>query len=121
MARPKGISERSVHDVDTQIARSARYERALVLRVKNAGVMMIPDEDLPRHVGPSCWYLLLGAIPESARADALHVAVAVVHEVEAVISWNLRHLVRLRTRRAVNAVNALRGYRPVEILTPPEL
>lgn len=66
-------------------------------------------------------YLALGAMPEVARADALHVAVATVHRLDAVLSWNLRHLVRLKTRRAVNAVNALRGYGPIEILTPPEL
>jgi hypothetical protein len=48
----------------------------------------------------------LGALPDSARADALHVAVAVRHGIEVVLSWNLRHLVRLRTRQKVNAINA---------------
>ena len=66
-------------------------------------------------------YLRLGALTEAARADALHVAVATVHRVEALLSWNLRHLVRLRTRRAVAAINTLMGYGPIEILTPPEL
>lgn len=66
-------------------------------------------------------YVTLGALPATAQADALHVAVAVVHQIEVVVSWNLRHMVRLRTRRLVNAVNALRGHAPIEILTPPEL
>jgi len=36
-------------------------------------------------------------------------------------SWNFHHLVKLRTRREVNLVNALKGYTPIEILAPPEL
>jgi predicted nucleic acid-binding protein len=66
-------------------------------------------------------YVTMDVIPPAARPDALHVAVAVVHGMEVVLSWNLRHLVRLRTRRGVNAINTLRGLGPIEILTPPEL
>ena len=35
--------------------------------------------------------------------------------------WNFSHLVKVRTRREVNLVNALEGYGPVEIVAPPEL
>jgi len=37
-----------------------------------------------------------------------------------VVSWNLRHIVRQRTRDRVNVVNSGRGYRPVMIATPAE-
>ena len=59
--------------------------------------------------------------PEKYLSDALHVAIATVHGVPNLVSWNFDHLVRLRTRREVNLVNALNGYMPIEILAPPEL
>lgn len=66
-------------------------------------------------------YVLQGTIPEKYLDDALHVAVAVVHGVDAVVSWNLRHLVKMKTRREVNALNRLNGFGDIEIVTPEEV
>jgi hypothetical protein len=49
------------------------------------------------------------------------VALATVNGIANLVSWNFDHLVKLRTRREVNLVNALKGYMPIEILAPPEL
>ncbi|MBI5487660.1 MAG: PIN domain-containing protein [Deltaproteobacteria bacterium] len=65
-------------------------------------------------------YLVSGAVPGSASVDAVHVAVATVLEADAVVSWNLRHLVRQRTRDSVNLINSRFGYRPLVITTPAE-
>jgi len=54
-------------------------------------------------------YLRWDALPLSAVVDARHVAIATVARLEAVVSWNMKHLVRLRTRRLVAAVNAALG------------
>ena len=59
--------------------------------------------------------------PERYFSDGLHVAVAVVHQIEYLVSWNFSHLVKVNTRREVNLINALKGYGPVEIVAPPEL
>jgi len=66
-------------------------------------------------------YLAQGVFPRHYRSDALHVAVAVVHGCSYLGSWNFKHLVRVRTRREVNLINALRGHQPIEIVAPPEL
>jgi predicted nucleic acid-binding protein len=66
-------------------------------------------------------YVARGIFPEKYSSDALHVALATVEGIPNVVSWNFEHLVKLRTRREVNLVNALKGYMPVEILAPPEL
>lgn len=66
-------------------------------------------------------YLRWGAVPASARNDAVHVAAATAARLDVVVSWNLRHLVKIRTRRLVNAVNAALGHAAVEIVTPEEL
>ena len=58
---------------------------------------------------------------QNALADVLHVAHAVVHNMDVVVSWNLRHIVRLKTKLAVNGVNKMMGYREIEIVTPEEV
>ena len=66
-------------------------------------------------------YIENGIIPKSHKEDALHVAIAVINEMGIVTSWNLEHLVKLKTRREVNAINILKGYRTIEIALPSEL
>lgn len=66
-------------------------------------------------------YLREQLFPPKYRADALHAAVATVHEIEVLLSWNFEHLVKLKSRRGVNAVNQLLGYHPLEIVSPEEV
>lgn len=53
--------------------------------------------------------------------DARHVAIATVGQVDALVSWNYRHLVNRRRREAFNGVNAIMGYRSIDIVSPPEV
>ena len=66
-------------------------------------------------------YLSAEIIPEKYRADALHIAFATFYEMDVLVSYNLRHIVKLKTRRLVNYVNLLEGYRSLEIGTPEEV
>ena len=66
-------------------------------------------------------YVRRGIFPEKYSTDADHVAIAVVHGVIFFSSWNYKHLVKIATRREINLLNALWGYGPIEIVTPPEL
>jgi len=59
--------------------------------------------------------------PAKYRDDGLHIAIATVHQIDVVVSWNLRHMVKLRTRREVKAVNIVEGYKEIEICTPMEV
>ena len=60
-------------------------------------------------------------VPVRFRDDAVHIAVAVVNDLDVVVSWNLEHMVKLRTRTTVNAINRLNGYKEIEICTPEEV
>jgi hypothetical protein len=53
--------------------------------------------------------------------DALHVAMATVHGVLLIVSWNFKHLVNVRREEAFNAVNILRGWPLVRIVSPKEI
>ena len=66
-------------------------------------------------------YIGKGVFPEKYLNDALHVAVASFYEISYVISWNFEHLVKVKTRKSVNLVNILEGYKEIEIISPQEL
>jgi len=66
-------------------------------------------------------YVKEGIIPERYRSDALHIAVAVINGIEAIVSWNFEHIVKLKTRVMVNGVNRLLGYHEIEICSPEEV
>ena len=65
-------------------------------------------------------YVGRGVIPARYRADAEHIAVASVGGVDALVSWNLSHIVKLKTKRMVKLINGKRGYSTPEIIRPDE-
>lgn len=66
-------------------------------------------------------YIDRGIFPEKYIDDALHVAIATYHDISYVVSWNFEHLVKVKTRKTVNLVNILEGYKEIEIISPQEL
>ncbi len=67
-------------------------------------------------------YIEKKIVPEKKENDALHVAIATVNEVDAIVSWNYRHLANLRKTELFNAANLEEGYlKRIEIVTPMEV
>jgi predicted nucleic acid-binding protein len=62
-----------------------------------------------------------GAIPGVATEDAIHVAVAAVHGVEFLVTWNCRHIANAVMRDKIERSCADSGCRPPFICTPEEL
>ena len=63
----------------------------------------------------------LARLPERARADALHIALAAVHGMDYLLTWNLRHIANAELRPRLEAACRARGYRPPVLCTPDEL
>lgn len=62
------------------------------------------------------------AVPPSKPEDARHVAIAVVHGLDVLVSWNFRHIVNLRREERFNAIALLAGYHhQLRIVSPKEL
>ena len=53
--------------------------------------------------------------------DMLHIALASIAEVDVLVSWNFKHIVRLDKIRLFNAVNIEQGYKPLTIYSPREV
>jgi len=67
-------------------------------------------------------YLARGGLPPKALFDAYHIAYAATHELDFVVSWNLRHIANIRRQERVQAINLLNGYtKPLQLITPMEV
>jgi predicted nucleic acid-binding protein len=62
-----------------------------------------------------------GAIPPSEPRDAFHIAVAAVHGVQYLVTWNFRHIANAATRKRIESVCRDAGFEPPVICTPEEL
>ena len=62
-----------------------------------------------------------GAVPWNAEPDAQHIAIATVHGIEYLVSWNHKHIVNEHKREHINQVCQATGFQPTTICTPIEL
>lgn len=60
-------------------------------------------------------------IPTKAEIDALHIAIAAVHGVTYLVSWNCTHIVNAITLPRVYEICRVSGYEPPFVCTPQEL
>jgi predicted nucleic acid-binding protein len=60
-------------------------------------------------------------IPAEYEPDALHIALGVINQMDAIVSWNLEHIVNIETKLAVRRICQKLGYREIEIVTPEEV
>lgn len=66
-------------------------------------------------------YLAEGILKANMLADAQHIAMATVANVDVLVSWNFRHVVNLPRIHGYHAVNAKLGYPMIEIRSPREV
>ena len=66
-------------------------------------------------------YLAEGLLTANMLADAQHIAMATVANVDALVSWNFRHVVNLPRIHGYHGVNARFGYSTLEIRSPREV
>jgi rRNA-processing protein FCF1 len=66
-------------------------------------------------------YIKEKIIPATYEDDALHIALTTLNEVDILVSWNFKHLVRHKTRVDVARINIGSGYKNIDICTPWEV
>ena len=66
-------------------------------------------------------YTKEGVIPEKYYNDALHIAIATKYNMDAIISWNLTHIVKFKTKFNVKVINKRLNEKDVIICTPEEM
>ena len=66
-------------------------------------------------------YSSTNIVPSKYENDVIHIAYAVAHEMDVVVSWNMKHIVKLKTKMEINGINKINGYKEIELCTPGEV
>jgi predicted nucleic acid-binding protein len=103
------IQEASMGDVEMAQKRLEELRAIPLLEVNQYA------EDLARDLVAN------GALPGKAAVDALHIAVATVHGMDYLLTWNCKHIANAEIQSKVAAVCRDRGFEPPVICTPEEL
>ncbi len=103
------LAEARAGDPEAAQRRLAVLERLPLLDVTDAAIALAAT-------------LITGqALPAQATQDALHLALACVHGMEYLLTWNCTHLANARLRSRIEQVCREAGYVPPIICTPEEL
>jgi hypothetical protein len=62
-----------------------------------------------------------GPLPAKASEDALHIAIATVHGMDFLLTWNCKHIANAEMRNLIEEVCRSKGYEPTITCTPEEL
>ncbi len=62
-----------------------------------------------------------GPLPAKASEDALHIAVATVHGMDFLLTWNCKHIANAEMRNLITEICRSQGYEPPVTCTPEEL
>ncbi len=62
-----------------------------------------------------------GTLPAKAAIDAVHIAVATVHRMDYLLTWNCKHIANGHVRKLAGRYFRAAGYEPAVICTPEEL
>ena len=62
-----------------------------------------------------------GLLPQRATRDAVHIAVASVHSIDILLTWNCRHIANAAIMKELGTIVATCGYEMPILCTPAEL
>jgi predicted nucleic acid-binding protein len=82
-------------------------------------ISILPKDDIALKIANS--YIEHNIIPLRYRIDAIHIAIAIVNYLDAIISLNFKHIVRKKTKDFAKTLYEFSGYHPVDINSPMEV
>jgi len=60
-------------------------------------------------------------IPYKYQTDGIHIAITTVYEIDMILSYNFKHIVKRKTIKMTDEINSSLGYKKIEIYTPEEV
>jgi predicted nucleic acid-binding protein len=103
------LEESSRGDTEAAAERLQVLEGISVLDISEPRIGLIANELLEKAL-----------LPEKARADAIHLATATVHQVNYLLTWNCRHIANADLLPRVYQLLTNLGYTPPLVVTPEE-
>jgi len=93
--------------------------QAMVDLIERYGVMVLPET--PEAERLAALYVAEGIIPKKYMTDAIHIAMTTVNDLDFIVSYNFKHIVKMKTILMTELVNLRERYRRIGIYSPTEV
>ena len=87
--------------------------------IKEYNVTILDESDEANNL--ATLYQEQDILPRRSIADARHIAIAAVNDLDMILSLNFEHIVRKKTVVMTSSLNTQLGYRSVDIRSPMEV
>ncbi len=103
-----------------EISKAPEEKRKTLFDIINKYGIVILDDD-PEAERIADIYVQEGIMPAKYIADGLHIALATIHNMDIIVSWNFKHIVKRKTILMTNVINNKEGYKNIDIYSPSEV
>lgn len=66
-------------------------------------------------------FIDLGILKQKSFEDSQHIAAAILHKCDIIVSWNFKHIVNIKTIHGIKIVTMTEGYNDILIYPPSAL
>ena len=102
--------------VEDELKNAPENVRNLLKDIKYQSIEVLPEyEDLADE------YIRENVVGKTNREDCIHIATATINNIDYLVSWNFKHIVRADRIKGYNIVNLKNNYKRLEIYSPKEL
>ena len=103
-----------------ELQRTSEPKRGQMLElISQYGIVALPGNDELQRLADI--YVAEGIIPLKYLTDAIHIAATTVYDLDFIVSYNFRHIVKMKTITMTEAVNLRERYRRIGIYSPTEV
>jgi predicted nucleic acid-binding protein len=93
--------------------------REMIELISRYSMIVLPEE--PEIQRLAKLYVAEKIIPEKHSTDALHIAATTVNNLDYIVSYNFRHIVKVKTITMTEIVNIREHYKRIGIYSPTEV
>jgi hypothetical protein len=93
--------------------------KSMIGLIDSYGVIVLPENDETSRLANI--YVREGIIPEKYVADALHIASTTVYDLDFIVSYNFKHIVKVKTITMTESINLREHYKRIGIYSPTEV
>ena len=109
----------SDHVVEELLEASEPKQSLMLGLIKQYNVTVLPESSEAKRLAEL--YIEAGIIPKKYSTDALHVATTTINNLDFIVSYNFRHIVKMKTITMTEVVNLREHYHRIGIYSPTEV
>ena len=87
--------------------------------IKRYNIIVLDADDNAKILANK--YIDENIIPRKYDTDGFHIAIATINDLDIIVSFNFKHIVKLRTIIGTESINIKEGYKPIRINSPTEV